>query len=50
MLAALRLDRPAETDAADNLRSLAMVLGAVESARRGGVRLELGALHPALQV
>ncbi len=50
MLAALRLDRPAETDAADNVRSLAMVLGAVESARRGGVRVELGELHPALQV
>jgi predicted dehydrogenase len=50
MLAALRLDRPAETDAADNVRSLTMVLGALESARRGGVRVTLDELHPALRV
>ncbi|MDI9469659.1 MAG: Gfo/Idh/MocA family oxidoreductase [Bacillota bacterium] len=41
MFAALAERRPAETDAADNIRSLAMVFGAIESARRRE-RVELG--------
>jgi len=35
MFASLREDRPAETDASDNIKSMAMVFGAIESARRG---------------
>lgn len=35
MFAALEADRPAETDSLDNIRSMAMVFGAVESARTG---------------
>lgn len=35
MFAALQEGRPAETDARDNLKSIAMVLGAVESAEKG---------------
>lgn len=35
MLAALREGRPAETDCRDNLYSMAMVLGAIESAKTG---------------
>jgi len=35
MFAALEEDRPAETDASDNIRSMAMVFGAIESARTG---------------
>jgi len=35
MFAALEQGRPAETDCADNLKSVAMVFGAVESARTG---------------
>ena len=43
MLAALAQGRRAETDASDNLNSLAMVLAAVASAREGR-RIELGEL------
>jgi predicted dehydrogenase len=35
MFASLEQGRPAETDAKDNLKSIAMVLGALESARKG---------------
>jgi len=35
MFAALEEGRPAETDCADNLKSMAMVFGAIESARTG---------------
>ncbi|AZN42467.1 Gfo/Idh/MocA family protein [Paenibacillus albus] len=35
MFAALEEDRPAETDCLDNIKSVAMVFGAVESARTG---------------
>ena len=35
MLAALGEGRPAETDCRDNIKSIAMVLAAVESAREG---------------
>ncbi|WP_350356262.1 Gfo/Idh/MocA family protein [Cohnella hashimotonis] len=35
MLAALAEDRPAETDCSDNLKSMAMVFAAIESARSG---------------
>ncbi len=35
MFAALREGRPAETDCKDNIQSIAMVLGALESARTG---------------
>ena len=37
MFAALAEGRPAETDAADNLKSMQMVFGAVESSRAGRV-------------
>lgn len=45
LAAALREDRPAETNARDNLRSLALVLGAVESAAAGGRAVDLVALR-----
>jgi predicted dehydrogenase len=35
MFASLEQDRPAETDAADNIKSMAMVFGALESSRSG---------------
>lgn len=35
MFAALEEDRPAETEASDNIHSMAMVFGAIESARTG---------------
>jgi hypothetical protein len=40
MLAALANGRRPETDCTDNVKSFAMVMGAVESARRG-MRVEL---------
>jgi len=41
--AAVREGRPAETNARDNLKSLALVLAAVESAKAGGTEIELEA-------
>ena len=35
MFAAIAVGRPAETSYGDNIKSLAMVFGAIESARRG---------------
>jgi hypothetical protein len=35
MFLSLQEGRPAETDSADNFKSLAMVFGAIESARTG---------------
>ncbi|MDF2960040.1 MAG: putative dehydrogenase [Paenibacillus sp.] len=41
MFAALAEGRPAETDSSDNLKSMAMVFGAIKSARTGGkVRID----------
>ena len=42
MLAALAAGRPAETSAADNLLTIAMVFGALASSARGGSRVEIG--------
>ena len=43
MLEAHATGRPAETDAHDNIRSLSMVLAAIESSNRGGARVEISA-------
>jgi predicted dehydrogenase len=48
--AAIREDRPAETHARDNLKSLALVLAAVESAKCGGKEIELEAFRNAQKV
>ncbi|MNI57984.1 hypothetical protein D3C73_1130760 [compost metagenome] len=48
MFQSLREQRPAETDCRDNIHSMAMVFGALESARTGR-KLEIaGFLNPAL--
>jgi predicted dehydrogenase len=41
---ALAAGRRAETDCADNVKSLALTIAAIESARRGGERIELAGL------
>ena len=43
MFAAIAAGRPAETSYPDNIKSLAMVFGAIESARRGE-RVEIAEL------
>lgn len=43
LAAAMDAGRPPETDGHDNLRSLGLVLGALESARAGGTMIELDA-------
>jgi predicted dehydrogenase len=48
--AAIREDRLAETHARDNLKSLALVLAAVESAKAGGKEIELEAFRDAQKV
>ena len=40
-VSALEEDREPECSAADNLKSMAMVFGAVASARQGGVEIDL---------
>ena len=45
MFAAIAAGRPAETSHGDNIKSLAMVFGAIESARRGA-RVEIAELLP----